>query len=105
MSGIEPIQTRTKRNPKDDEFPDLMAMIEKPKVQILEDKSQDVSESGIVQDESGPKKRGRKRERDEEYFQRAQEKIEAIKERLKTAKKDGMCVKERQRLRNQVSAQ
>ena len=32
-------------------------------------------------------------------------KINEIKEKLKTAKMDGMDVKERQRLRNQVSAQ
>ena len=51
-----------------------------------------------------PKKRGRKREKDCSYFQRAEEKIKEIKAKLKTAKQDGMDVKERQRLRNQVSA-
>ena len=54
--------------------------------------------------ESIPKKRGRKREKDEEYFERALKKIDEIKARLKTAKRDGLPVKERQRLRNQVSA-
>ena len=52
-----------------------------------------------------PKKRGRKREKNETYFQKADTKIAEIKEQLKTAKADGMDVKERQRLRNQVSAQ
>ena len=52
-----------------------------------------------------PKKRGRKREKNESYFNRADMKINEIKEKLKTAKMDGMDVKERQRLRNQVSAQ
>ena len=41
------------------------------------------------------KKRGRKREKDEEYFDRAMKKIEDIKSRLSTAKQDGMAVKER----------
>lgn len=49
--------------------------------------------------------RGRKRLPDNKYFGDAQEKIESIKQKLKTAKQDGMDVKERQRLRNQVSAQ
>ena len=42
-----------------------------------------------------PKKRGRKREKNETYFERAQHKIDEIKEKLRTAKQDGMDVKER----------
>jgi len=42
-----------------------------------------------------PKKRGRKREKDDTYFNNAQDKIEEIKKRLKSAKADGMDVKER----------
>ena len=42
-----------------------------------------------------PKKRGRKKEDDEFYFQRALDKIDEIKKRLKTAKQDGMKVSER----------
>lgn len=51
------------------------------------------------------KRRGRKRERDDKYFDKATAKIEEIKAKLKTAKKDGISVRERQRLRNQISAQ
>ena len=46
------------------------------------------------------KRRGRKRERDDKYFDKATSKIAEIKAKLKTAKKDGMSVRERQRLRN-----
>jgi hypothetical protein len=51
------------------------------------------------------KRRGRKRERDDVYFLKAVSKIEEIRETLKTAKKDGLTVKQRQKLRNQISAQ
>ena len=51
------------------------------------------------------KRRGRKRERDDLYFLKAEERIAKLKAQLKTAKADGLTVKERQRLRNQVSAQ
>ena len=51
------------------------------------------------------KKRGRKREKWEVYLETAQQKIEEIKEKLKNAKRDGIPVAERQKLRNQVSAQ
>lgn len=51
------------------------------------------------------KKRGRKKENDQDYFERAMAKIEEIKDKLKTAKQDGIDVKERQKMRNQVSAQ
>ena len=54
---------------------------------------------------SAPKIRGRKKENDKVYFSKAEQKIQEIKNKLKTAKADGMNVKERQRLRNQVSAQ
>jgi hypothetical protein len=53
----------------------------------------------------GQKRRGRKRERDDLYFIKAQQRIRMLKTMLKTAKEDGLSVKERQRLRNQVSAQ
>lgn len=46
------------------------------------------------------KRRGRKRERDDKYFDKAWGKIDEIKRKLKTAKKDGISVNERQRLRN-----
>ena len=51
------------------------------------------------------KRRGRKRERDDIYFVKAINKIKEIREQLKTAKADGISVKERQKLRNQISAQ
>ena len=51
------------------------------------------------------KRRGRKRERDDLYFEKAMNKIEEIKQKLKEAKNKGLSVKERQRLRNQISAQ
>ena len=41
------------------------------------------------------KPRGRKREKDENYFEKAQKKIDDIKKRLKTAKRDGLPVTER----------
>lgn len=44
---------------------------------------------------STKKRRGRKRERDDKYFDKATSKIAEIKATLKTAKKDGMTVKER----------
>ena len=46
------------------------------------------------------KRRGRKRERDDIYFVKAINKIKEIREQLKTAKADGISVKERQKLRN-----
>ena len=51
------------------------------------------------------KRRGRKRERDDLYFSKAEDRIAELKRQLATAKQDGLTVKERQRLRNQVSAQ
>ena len=81
-----------------------MKALEKEK-EKKKDISEQPSDNETPQPDGLPKKRGRKREKDEEYFERAQQKIEEIKARLKTAKKDGMDVKERQRLRNQVSAQ
>lgn len=51
------------------------------------------------------KRRGRKRERDDLYFDKAVNKIQEIRDKLKNAKALGMTVKERQRLRNQISAQ
>mmetsp|Transcript_32876 Transcript_32876/g.50268 ORF Transcript_32876/g.50268 Transcript_32876/m.50268 type:complete len:168 (+) Transcript_32876:973-1476(+) len=53
----------------------------------------------------GAKRRGRKRERDDRYFEQGYKKIQDIMDKLKTAKKDGMPIAERQRLRNQISAQ
>jgi hypothetical protein len=48
------------------------------------------TEKGLV-----GRKRGRKREKDIDYFKRAKDKISEIKQKLKTAKQDGMDVKER----------
>ena len=59
----------------------------------LDDSSQNVSVSAR-------KRRGRKRERDDKYFDKAWGKINEIKRKLKTAKRDGITVNERQRLRN-----
>lgn len=50
------------------------------------------------------KRRGRKRERDDKYFQKALDKIENIKTQLENAKEGDMDTKEKQRLRNQISA-
>ena len=61
-------------------------------------------EDGVSQG-TAKKRRGRKRERDDKYFDKAVNKIAEIKELLRNAKKTGMPVKERQRLRNQISAQ
>jgi hypothetical protein len=55
--------------------------------------------------QNNAKRRGRKRERDDLYFIKAYTKIQDLKNKLKTAKQDGMTVKERSRLRNLVSAQ
>ena len=44
---------------------------------------------------SAPKIRGRKKENDKVYFSKAEQKIQEIKNKLKTAKADGMNVKER----------
>ena len=63
------------------------------------------SDSESAQGATGKKRRGRKRERDDKYFDKAWGKIDEIKRKLKTAKKDGITVTERQRLRNQISAQ
>jgi hypothetical protein len=41
------------------------------------------------------KRRGRKRERDDLYFIKAQERIAELKQQLLTAKEDGLSVKER----------
>jgi hypothetical protein len=43
----------------------------------------------------GQKRRGRKRERDDYYFLKAVKKIEEIRIKLKTAKADGLTVKDR----------
>lgn len=43
----------------------------------------------------GQKRRGRKRERDDYYFLKAVKKIEEIRVKLKTAKADGLTVKQR----------
>jgi predicted ribosome-associated RNA-binding protein Tma20 len=51
------------------------------------------------------KRRGRKRIQDDVYFRKAKKRIQKIKDRLKTAQRDGLSVKQRQTLRNQVSAQ
>jgi len=51
------------------------------------------------------KRRGRKRERDDVYFDVGYKKIAEIKAKLAKAKETGMAVTERQRLRNQISAQ
>jgi hypothetical protein len=44
---------------------------------------------------AGQKRRGRKRERDDFYFLKAVKKIEEIRIKLKTAKADGLTVKDR----------
>lgn len=53
------------------------------------------SEEEQPEQENQKKRRGRKREKQDVYVQKALDKIQAIKEKLKTAKKDGMPVKER----------
>lgn len=58
-----------------------------------------------LMNDKNKKRRGRKRERDDLYFTKAVTKIDEIKQKLKTAKQCNMSVKERQRLRNQISAQ
>ena len=58
--------------------------------------SEDYSENSSDSETEGqPKRRGRKKEKDENYFKRAVEKIEELKEKLKNAKSTGMSVKER----------
>ena len=64
------------------------------------DDDETLSDDPRVKNNEIPKKRGRKKEDDEYYFQRALDKIDEIKKKLKTAKQDGMKVSERQRLRN-----
>ena len=50
------------------------------------------------------KRRGRKRIADEQYFKIAERRIQKYRDILKTAKEDGLSVKERQMLRNKISA-
>lgn len=71
----------------------------------LEPTVTETSNLGDNTDRQFEKRRGRKRERDDLYFIKAQQRIEDLKAQLRTAKQDGMPVKQRQRLRNQVSAQ
>jgi hypothetical protein len=54
---------------------------------------------------AGQKRRGRKRIRDDQYFIRAHATIKKFKEQLHNAKETGLTVKERNALRNKVSAQ
>ena len=51
------------------------------------------------------KKRGRKREAWSKYVENARNKIADCKKKLRTAKADGLTVKERVKLRNVASAQ
>ena len=50
------------------------------------------------------KRRGRKRERDDKYFEKTTEHINNLKTALKNCKETNMPIQERRRLRNQVSA-
>ena len=72
--------------------------------------------SSDISEEINPKKaqkRGRKRQQDDDYFKKSNEKIKAIKEILEKCKgtkvkeghPDWLSTKERERLRNKVSAQ
>ena len=73
---------------------------------VTEGQDGQICSSGYVKNKPPPgKRRGRKREKDETYFEKTLQKIEQIREKLKTAKEDGLTVKERQKLRNQISAQ
>ena len=55
-----------------------------------------ISENSSVFEADGqPKRRGRKKEKDENYFRRAVQKIEELKEKLRNAKANNMPVKER----------
>ena len=68
-------------------------------------RSNSQNQSDVTSMSGQPKRRGRKREKHDVYISNAQKKINEIKEKLKTAKANGMPVKERQKLRNMVSAQ
>lgn len=50
------------------------------------------------------KRRGRKREKDDIYFEKGYKKIQELMEQLKEAKDKNLPIKERKRLRNQISA-
>jgi len=50
------------------------------------------------------KRRGRKSEKIDDYIQKGNEKIQKIKDLLKTAKKDGVSVADRKKMRCKVSA-
>jgi len=76
-----------------------------PQIQIQPTSNSENKDDISVSQFGNQKRRGRKRERDDYYFLKAVRKIDEIREKLKTAKDDGLTVKERQRLRNQVSAQ
>lgn len=55
-----------------------------------------ISENSSVFEVDGqPKRRGRKKEKDENYFRRAVQKIEELKDKLRNAKVNNMPVKER----------
>lgn len=65
--------------------------------------SEDVSDISELNTKKGVNQK--MQEDDETYFNRTIAKIDEIKKKLRTAKQDGMDVKMRQKLRNQVSAQ
>lgn len=69
------------------------------------EKSEDITFDDNMSESSETAKFKKQKEEDEAYFQRTMNKIDEIKAKLKTAKQDGMDVKMRQKLRNQVSAQ
>lgn len=68
-----------------------------PTVPTTKRNKKDLSDTSSYQgkDKAAQKRRGRKRERDDLYFIKAQERINELKRKLKTAKQDGMSVKER----------
>ena len=51
------------------------------------------------------KRRGRKREHDHDFFHNADVRVNNIRQRLLTAKADGLSVQQRNMLRGQISAQ
>lgn len=64
-----------------------------------EEEFQSESEAG-----EAPKKRGRKKQKDEDYITGANQKIEALREEYKKAQKSGATAAQKKRLRNQITA-
>ena len=92
-SAIRTTRTNISKAPESAKKRDVKADT-KQKEKYLKVPHQEVSDA-TSNISTAPKKRGRKREKDDTYFNKAMDKINEIKAKLRTAKADGMDVKER----------